>query len=195
MSEPVTQNTLRIVKVFWGLSAQLAYRRHFPAVDWLQSYSLYIDRLADWYDEEVAADWSSLRDDAMRVLQEESELEEVVRLVGVDALSFHDRLTLEAARSIREDYLHQNAFHDIDTYASLNKQYRMLKLIMNYYHEAIGALDSGVDFFDITSIPVLEKIGRAKYIEEEKINDFDAIETELRNQLTDLVADGGLDYA
>ncbi|MEX1376937.1 MAG: V-type ATP synthase subunit A [Eubacteriales bacterium] len=195
MSEPVTQNTLRIVKVFWGLSAQLAYRRHFPAVDWLQSYSLYIDRLGDWYDEEVAADWSQIRDDAMRVLQEESELEEVVRLVGVDALSFHDRLTLEAARSIREDYLHQNAFHDIDTYASLNKQYRMLKLIMSYYREAIGALDSGVDFFDITSIPVLEKIGRAKYIEEDKMEKYDTIETELRNQLTDLVADGGLDYA
>jgi len=195
MSEPVTQNTLRIVKVFWGLSAQLAYRRHFPAVDWLQSYSLYIDRLGDWYDEEVAADWSKLRDDAMRVLQEESELEEVVRLVGVDALSFHDRLTLEAARSLREDYLHQNAFHEIDTYASLQKQYRMLRLIMSYYREAIGALDSGVDFFDITAVPAIEKIGRAKYILEDNLSEYDIIETELRNQLTDLVADGGLDYA
>lgn len=195
LSEPVTQNTLRIVKVFWGLSAQLAYRRHFPAVDWLQSYSLYLDRLGDWYDEEVAPDWSELRDEAMRILQEESELEEVVRLVGVDALSYHDRLTLEAARSVREDYLHQNAFHEVDTYASLMKQYRMLKIIMHYYREGIGALDSGVDFFDIIKIPVLEKVGRAKYITEDKMDDFDEIEKELRNQLTDLVADGGLEYA
>ena len=144
-----------------------------------------MDMLGDWYDEEVAADWSKLRDDAMRVLQEESELEEVVRLVGVDALSFHDRLTLEAARSLREDYLHQNAFHEIDTYASLQKQYRMLRLIMSYYREAIGALDSGVDFFDITAVPAIEKIGRAKYIHEDNLSEYDIIETELRNRLTD----------
>jgi len=195
LSEPVTQNTLRIVKVFWGLSAQLAYRRHFPAIDWLQSYSLYVDRLGGWFDENIAADWNELRNGAMRLLQEESELEEVVRLVGVDALSFHDRLTLEAARSIREDYLHQNAFHEVDTYASLKKQYRMLRLIMAYYRQAIGALDSGADFYALVRLPVRDKIGRAKYITEDRLDDFDGLEKELKDQLSDLVADGGLDHA
>jgi len=134
LSEPVTQATLRIIKVFWGLDSSLAYRRHFPAINWLQSYSLYLDIIGKWISENISRDWETLRSDTMRILQEEAELEEIVRLVGVDALSPSDRLTLEAAKSIREDYLHQNAFHEVDTYTSLNKQYRMLKLILGFYY-------------------------------------------------------------
>ena len=195
LSEPVTQNTLRIVKVFWGLSARLAYARHFPAIDWLQSYSLYVDRLGPWYDENVSEDWSKLRTETMRLLQEEAELEEVVRLVGVDALSYHDRMTLEATRSIREDYLHQNAFHEVDTYTSLEKQYKMLNLIMTYYKHSLGALDSGAFFDDLVNLPAREKIGRAKYLKQEELGQFDIIEKEIKDQLSDLVADGGLEDA
>jgi V/A-type H+-transporting ATPase subunit A len=195
ISEPVSQNTLRIVKVFWGLSDTLAYQRHFPAIDWLQSYSLYADRLSSWFDEQVAPDFSALRGEGMRILQEEAELQEVVRLVGVDSLSFHDRLTLEAARSIREDYLHQNAFHDVDTYASLPKQHRMLRVILEWYHQAVGALNSGVEFSRLISMPVRERIGRAKYIAEGDMAAFDAIEKELKDAVADLTAAGGLDNA
>ncbi len=195
LSEPVTQNTLRIVKVFWGLSSRLAYARHFPAIDWLQSYSLYVDRLGSWYDENVSEDWSKLRTEAMRLLQEEAELQEVARLVGVDALSYHDRMTLEAARSIREDYLHQNAFHEVDTYTSLEKQYKMLNLIMVYYKQSLGALDTGAFFDDLVNLPAREKIGRSKYLTNDELDQFDAIEKEIRDQLSDLVADGGLDDA
>ena len=143
ISEPVSQATLRIVKVFWGLSAQLAYKRHFPAIDWLTSYSLYLDRLSDWFDEYVSHEWVGLRKKTMQLLQEESELEEIVRLVGVDALSLKDRLKLETARSIREDYLHQNAFHDIDTYTSLEKQYGILGLILKWGELGEKALTAG----------------------------------------------------
>ena len=146
ISEPVSQATLRIVKVFWGLSAPLAYRRHFPAIDWLTSYSLYVDQLTDWYDKNVDPDWKNLRQAAMQLLQEESELEEVVRLVGIDALSLKDRLKMEAARSLREDYLQQNAFHEIDTYASGKKQVGMLKLVLEFYRKASAALEQGADF-------------------------------------------------
>jgi V/A-type H+-transporting ATPase subunit A len=195
MSEPVTQATLRIVKVFWGLSADLAYRRHFPAIDWLNSYSLYLDRLGDWFREEVDPQWNDLRMEAMRLLQEESELEEIVRLVGVDALSLKDRLTLEAAKSIREDYLHQNAFHDVDTYASLQKQYRMFRLILEYYKRGLQALEAGADFSDIVNLSVRERIGRAKYTPEAQLQVFDEIEKELRDQMTELISEGGLEYA
>jgi len=133
LSEPVSQATLRIVKVFWGLSAQLAYKRHFPAIDWLISYSLYADRMGEWYEKNVGADFMELRAFVMNVLQEEASLEEIVRLVGMDTLSYKDRMTLETAKMIREDYLHQNAFHETDTYTSLDKQYRMLKLIKKFY--------------------------------------------------------------
>ena len=191
-SEPVTQSTLRIVKVFWGLSAQLAYQRHFPAIDWLQSYSLYLDQLGDWYGEHVAPDWNALCRDALRVLQEESSLLEVVRLVGSDALPFSDRLTLEAARSIREDYLHQNAFHEVDTYASLTKQYRMLRLIMDYYKLSLSALEQGVEFSKLESLPVREGIGRSKYIPEEEVQTaFDALDRQLRDEISGLIAQGG----
>jgi len=189
ISEPVSQATLRIVKVFWGLDSSLAYRRHFPAINWLQSYSLYLDRLDEWMNENVARDWSVLRTDALRILQEESELEEIVRLVGIDALSASDRVTLEAAKSIREDYLHQNAFHDVDTYTSLNKQYRMLKLILSFYYKGRKAVESGADIRDIFAIPVRERIGRAKYVPEDQVNSvFESIETELNQQMDALIS-------
>ncbi len=189
ISEPVSQATLRIIKVFWGLDSSLAYRRHFPAINWLTSYSLYDDKLGKWYNENIAKDWSELRGDTMRILQEESELEEIVRLVGVDALSPEDRLTLEAAKTVREDYLHQNAFHDIDTFASLHKQYRLLKLIMSFYYEGKKVLEAGAKINDIFAIPAREKAGRGKYVPEDDVNTtFDAIEKELIEQLNALVS-------
>lgn len=195
ISEPVTQATLRIVKVFWRLDAQLAYRRHFPAINWLESYSLYLDRLSQWMKDEVADGWNDLRGEAMRLLHQESELEEIVRLVGIDALSLTDRLTLETARSIREDYLHQNAFHDVDTFTSLNKQYKMLRLILEFHKLGQRALDSGAEFSQITDLPVRERIGRAKYTPEEEIQDLDEIMKELREQMSSLITEGGFEYA
>jgi len=192
LSEPVSQATLRIVKVFWGLSAPLAYKRHFPAIDWLQSYSLYADRLSDWYTENVGEYWNGLRVGAMGVLQEEASLDEIVRLVGMDALSPKDRLTMEVAKSIREDYLHQNAFHEVDTFASLNKQLRMLKLIMLYYELGNEALSVNVDIEDVIKLPVRDEIGRAKYIEEALVEDrFNSIEEQLENQFKELIGEGG----
>jgi len=189
LSEPVTQATLRIVKVFWGLDSSLAYRRHFPAINWLQSYSLYQDRIDEWMNENVARDWSKLRADTMRILQEEAELEEIVRLVGVDALSVGDRLTLEAAKSIREDFLHQNSFHEIDTYTSLHKQYRLLKLILSYYYSGKKAIEAGAGINELINLPVREKIGRAKYIVEDKVDEaIDQIEAELKEQMDALVS-------
>ena len=190
ISEPVSQATLRIVKVFWGLSAQLAYKRHFPAIDWLQSYSLYADSLSDWFDDNVTPEWKELRARALEILQREAELDEIVRLVGVDALSWKDRLTMEVARSIREDYLHQNAFHEVDTYASLPKQYRMLKLIMDYYHLSLQALDQGAELSSLTNLPVRERIGRAKYIPEEQMERFDELDRLLRDEMANLTQGG-----
>lgn len=196
LSEPVTQATLRIVKVFWGLDSSLAYRRHFPAINWLESYSLYLDVLDDWISAHVAKDWNQLRADTMRLLQEEAELEEIVRLVGVDALSPSDRLVLEAAKSIREDYLHQNAFHEVDTYTSLHKQYRMLKLILAFYYQGKKALEAGVGIKELFNLPVRERIGRAKYTPEEQVDGvFDQIETDLKAQIDALSAKEGLQYA
>lgn len=194
-SEPVTQATLRIVKVFWGLDSQLAYRRHFPAINWLTSYSLYLDRLNEWYIREISEEWPKLRQEAMSLLQEEAQLEEIVRLVGVDALSVKDRLVLEAAKSIREDYLHQNAFHEVDTYTSLIKQYKMLKLIIEFYHLGQRALDSGAEFSQVVSLPVRERIGRAKYISEDQLEQLDEILNELKEQMSSLMSEGGVSYA
>ena len=190
ISEPVSQATLRIVKVFWGLSASLAYQRHFPAIDWLQSYSLYVDRLEKWFGENVAEQWIANRQEAMAVLQKESELNEIVRLVGVDALGWKDRLTLETARSIREDYLHQNAFDSVDTYTSLEKQYRMLSLILEFQNRGEAALDAGADYSKVIALPVRERIGRAKYSPEEEIREFDKIESELSEQMAALTEGG-----
>ena len=189
ISEPVSQATLRIVKVFWCLDSSLAYRRHFPAINWLQSYSLYIDRLTKWYEENVSKDFPKMRAEAIMLLQEEAELEEIVQLVGADALSFEDRIKLEASKSIREDYLHQNAFHDVDTYSSLNKQYKMLKLILSYYELAKDATGKNASFSRLVSLPVRESIGRFKYIEEEKIDQaYDEIQTELKKEIADLIS-------
>ncbi len=166
ISEPVSQATLRIVKVFWCLSASLAYARHFPAIDWLQSYSLYSDRLRNYYNTSVSPDWAGMVNKMMNILQEEAELNEIVRLVGVDALSFKDRITLECARSIREDFLHQNSFHEVDTYTSLEKQHDMMKLILTWYEKAEAALEQHVHLGKLIDMPVREEIGRMKYIPE-----------------------------
>jgi len=184
LSEPVTQSTLRIVKVFWALAARLAEARHFPAIDWLQSYSLYSDRMDTYFDRHVNAEWSDSRRDAMRLLQREAELDEIVRLVGLDALSPSDRLTLETAKSIREDFLHQNAFHEIDTYTSLKKQYRMLHLILFFYRESEQAMAGGFALEKILKLPVRVEIARAKYIPEKDLDPaFDAIESHIQAQL------------
>lgn len=189
LSEPVAQATLRIVKVFWGLSANLAYKRHFPAIDWLISYSLYADRLAPWYVRNASPDFSELRAFAIHILQEEAELEEIVRLVGADSLSFKDRLTLETAKSIREDFLHQNAFHETDTYTSVSKQCKMLRLIFEFYRLGLEALQSGATYARLVNLPVREKIGRSKYIAEQDIDQFNAIFDELKREIRGL--DGG----
>lgn len=188
LSEPVSQATLRIVKVFWGLSASLAYKRHFPAIDWLTSYSLYDDKLESWYSDNVAEDWNALKQELRFVLQEESQLNEIVRLVGVDALGAKDRLTMETAKSIREDYLHQNAFHEVDTYTSLNKQYKMMKLILGFYHEATAALSDGVELNDLLKLPVREQIGRAKYVEEAHLDKLDEIQRNIKKEINALKA-------
>ncbi|HHT15333.1 MAG: V-type ATP synthase subunit A [Christensenellales bacterium] len=191
ISEPVSQATLRIVKVFWGLSAQLAYSRHFPAIDWLQSYSLYVSSMSEWFDENVGADWNVLRQKAMDILQRESELNEIVRLVGIDALSREDRLTMEAARSIREDYLHQNAFDDVDTYTSLEKQHLMLNLVLQYDKLGHQALKDGASLNVLLSLPVRDQIARAKYIEEKDLQQFEQIEKELSEQMAQLTQEEG----
>ena len=170
ISEPVSQATLRIVKVFWGLDANLAYKRHFPAINWLTSYSLYVDLLKNWYSENVDKDWMTYRGRLMSILQEEAELEEIVKLVGMDALSPSDRLKMETARSIREDFLHQLAFHEVDTYTSLKKQLYMMKLILMYYDLSAEAIKGGAQIDDIASLAVREKIGRFKYVKEEDID-------------------------
>ena len=193
LSEPVTQATLRIVKVFWGLDAQLAYRRHFPAINWLNSYSLYLDSIGRWMDRNVSEEWVDLRTRAMTILQEEANLEEIVRLVGIDALSESDRLKLEVAKSIREDYLMQNAFHDVDTYSSLQKQYKMLKLVLSFQDEAERALKAGVYLEKITSMGELrDKIARAKFIPEEEMGRIDEIGEELRRDIDKLIAEEGV---
>jgi len=189
LSEPVAQATLRIVKVFWGLSASLAYKRHFPAVDWIASYSLYADRLGEWYGENVGEEWLALRAACMRILQEEAQLDEIVRLVGMDALSPANRLTMETAKSIREDYLHQNAFHEVDTYTSLDKQQFMMRLILEFDRLAGDALDQNVDIEDILELPVREQIGRAKYIPETEMGRFDEILLEIKKEMSELVGD------
>lgn len=168
ISEPVSQATLRIVKVFWGLDSSLAYKRHFPAINWLNSYSLYLDALSPWYNQRVAPDWMDCRHRLMAILQQEAELDEIVKLVGMDALSAPDRLKLEAARSIREDFLHQDAFHEVDTYTPLGKQHLMMLLILAYYDLSLDALENGAEVDALLSLPVREKIGRFKYAPSDK---------------------------
>ena len=188
ISEPVSQATLRIVKVFWGLDANLAYKRHFPAINWLTSYSLYTDRLADWFSKNAAPDFMELRGKLMTLLQEESELQEIVNLVGMDALSAPDRLKLETSRSIREDYLHQNAFDPTDTYTSLGKQVLMMRAILAYYDKAKEALANGADIEMLVNLPVRERIGRYKYVPEDKVRDeFESIKALLDSEIKDVL--------
>ena len=192
ISEPVSQATLRIVKVFWGLDAQLAYKRHFPSINWLNSYSLYEETVDNWMNKEVAEDWSALRKEAMALLQEESSLQEIVSLVGIDALSEKDRLKLEIAKSIREDYLQQNAFHEVDTYTSLNKQYKMLKLILFFRKEAEKALEAGVYINEILNLAELrDKIARSKYITEGELSKIDGIAAEVTATIDELIKEKG----
>ena len=170
-SEPVSQATLRIVKVFWGLDASLAYKRHFPAINWLKSYSLYLDDMEKWFNGQVAEDWMEGRQKMMTLLQEEAELEEIVKMVGMDALSPSDRLKMEAARSIREDFLHQNSFHEVDTYTSLKKQHMMMVLVNEFFDRATDALKEGASLQKLISMPVREQIGRFKYVTEDKLDE------------------------
>jgi len=189
ISEPVTQATLRIVKVFWSLDSNLAYKRHFPAVNWLTSYSLYVDTMEKWFNAQVESDWTELRGRLMLLLQEEAELDEIVKLVGMDALSAPDRLKLEAARSIREDFLHQDAFHEVDTFTSLKKQHMMMQLVLAYYDQAGEALGKGVNIERLVNLPVRETIGRFKYTPEDGLdaafNDIlDTLRAEINDELS-----------
>lgn len=188
ISEPVSQATLRIVKVFWGLDSNLAYQRHFPAINWLTSYSLYVDSLGQWFDSNVSKDWMTCRSRFMSILHDESELKEIVKLVGMDALSSRDRLKMETARSIREDFLHQLAFHEVDTYTSLKKQLYMMQLILNFNDEAEESLEKGADIEEVAVLPVREKIGRFKYVEEKNIDDeFSKVSVEISSELKELL--------
>ena len=184
ISEPVSQATLRIVKVFWGLDASLAYKRHFPAINWLTSYSLYVDLLTNWYSENVSEDWMALRGRLMSILHDESELEEIVKLVGMDALSPSDRLKMETARSIREDFLHQLAFHEVDTYTSLKKQLYMMKAILAYFDLCSETLNQNAPIDVLVSLPVRERIGRFKYVKEDDIDtEYEEILKQLHKEL------------
>ncbi len=188
ISEPVTQATLRIVKVFWGLDASLAYRRHFPAINWLNSYSLYRDRLTGWFSEHVAKDWMDYTGRCLKTLQIEADLQEIVKLVGMDALSPDDRLTLDVAQSIREDFLQQNAFWDVDSFTPLDKQHGMLELIFCFEDEARRAIRAGADIEDICSLSVHERIGRAKTVPNDDYREeFDSIKAEIKKQIDLLV--------
>ncbi|KAF2958990.1 ATP synthase subunit A [Thermotoga sp. Ku-13t] len=186
LSDPVVQATLRVVKVFWGLDASLAFSRHFPAVNWLISYSLYLDVVKDYWSQHVAEDWYELRQQAMSILQREAELQDIVRLVGMEALSPQDRLVLETARSIREDFLHQNALHEVDTYTSPRKQYLMLKNIMNFYRIASKLLDEGVPLQSILKLPEREKIARMKFVSESRISEIENLIKEVEEKLLSL---------
>ncbi len=188
ISEPVSQATLRIVKVFWGLDSSLAYKRHFPAINWLTSYSLYADSMEKWFSENVNPKWPESRARLMRVLQEEAELQEIVQLVGIDAVSASDRITLEAARSIREDYLHQNAFHDVDTFSSMKKQFLLMELVLAFYDKSTKALKDGATVNELLNLKTREKIGRFKYIAEDDIESvYENIAAELDGEIISLL--------
>lgn len=192
ISEPVSQATLRIVKVFWGLDSQLAYRRHFPAINWLNSYSLYQTKIDEWMDQNTDSKFSSNRTKAMALLQEESSLQEIVRLVGKDTLSEKDQLKLEAAKSIREDFLQQNAFHEVDTFTSTKKQNKMLNLVLAFYEEGLKALENGVYLSELEKMEVRDQIARAKYIREEDIDKIDEILENLKKEINSLMEKGGM---
>ena len=194
ISEPVTQNTLRIVKVFWALDSMLAQKRHFPSINWLNSYSLYEDQINSYLDQLMGPRWSEMVNEAMAILQEESRLEEIVQLVGMDSLSQKDRLTMMTARSLRQDYLQQNAFDDVDTYTSRNKQFKMLENILYFDEQAKRALQLGAYLDDITkgTIDLRERIARSKYIPEEELTRLDAIKQDTKALLQKIVETGGI---
>ena len=191
LSEPVTQNTLRVTKVFWGLDANLAYQRHFPAINWLNSYSLYTERLDPYWDEKFDDQWSGLRVEAMSLLEQESQLNEIVRLVGIDALSRDERMVMETAKSLREDFLHQNAFHEIDTYASMDKQFKMLKTIVAFHHAGLDALHKGAAMNKLFNLPVREQIARMRYLEEKDIGQIDKLDDVIKEQINGIIPVGG----
>ena len=190
LSEPVTQATLRIIKTFWGLDSSLAYSRHFPAINWLTSYSLYVNNLEDWFKSNIASDWCEIRSEVIKILSKEAELQEIVKLVGADSLAFKDRLLLEIARSIREDFLHQNAFHKTDTFSSLKKQYLLLKLILKFYSDVSRLENTQTNIDDIVKFKSLEKIGRFKYVDEQNIEDeYRKIDEEINKEVSDILGD------
>ena len=194
LSEPVAQATMRIVKVFWSLDASLAYRRHFPAINWLNSYSLYLNAVTPWYDEHMGADFIRNRNRAMHLLQEENELNEIVQLVGKDSLSPKDQLTLEIARMLREDFLQQNAFMDVDAYSSFDRQMRLLALILHYEDLCRGAIDKGAALPALYAIPARERLGWAKYAAaEEYAANYEQVYAEMDSQIADLVKKAGED--
>lgn len=191
LSEPVTQNTLRVTKVFWGLDAALAYQRHFPAINWLTSYSLYADTLGAYWDAIYDEEWSVFRTEAMSLLEDEDKLREIVRLVGIDSLSKEERMILETAKSIREDFLHQNAFHEIDTYASMDKQFKMLRNILEFHHMSMEALSRGTLLRELLELPVRESIARMRYVEEKNMQILDALLKEMSDQIGEVMPEGG----
>lgn len=191
LSEPVTQNTLRVTKVFWGLDAQLAYQRHFPAINWLNSYSLYAQKLGEYWDGFYDGEWSVFRTDAMSLLEDEDKLKEIVRLVGVDALSKEERMVLETAKSIREDFLHQNSFHEIDTYASMDKQFKMLRNILTFHDLGMQALTRGATLRSVIDLPIRDDIARMRYVEEQDLVKLDELEDKIKAVLGKLLAMGG----
>ncbi|OUO94878.1 V-type ATP synthase subunit A [Cloacibacillus sp. An23] len=191
LSEPVTQNTLRVTKVFWGLDSQLAYQRHFPAINWLNSYSLYAQKLGDYWDGFYDGEWSVYRTEAMSLLEDEDKLKEIVRLVGVDALSKEERMVLETSKSIREDFLHQNSFHEIDTYASMDKQFKMLRNILTFHSLGMQVLKRGGSMRSVFDMPVREEIARMRYTEENELAKLDELEAKIKTELGKLLAMGG----
>ncbi|MFA7578022.1 MAG: V-type ATP synthase subunit A [Candidatus Muiribacteriota bacterium] len=188
LSEPVTQNTLRIVKVFWSLDYKLAHARHFPAINWLNSYSLYHSNIREYFDKELGSDWNEKKNTALRLLQEEAELEEIVRLVGIDALSVRERIVLEVTKSLREDYLQQNAFDDEDSYTSLAKQFRLLKLVLAFYEEAMALYESGkdIDLDKLIKMPIRTEVARAHFLPESNLDAFDTLEKKFREEIRSL---------
>jgi len=187
LSDPVVQATLRVVKVFWSLEARLAYSRHFPAISWLNSYSLYIDNIRDYVTKNVQEDYFDLQAEAMRILEKESELEEIVRLVGVDALSGPDRLILLTARMLREDFLHQIAYHEVDTYSSMEKQYKMMDTIIYFYNQATGYLKINADIKAIENMRVRDEIARMKYIKKDDIGKIDKIKEDIDKEFSSII--------
>jgi len=189
LSDPVVQGTLKVVKVFWALEDKLAYRRHFPAISWINSYSLYLDNIDDFLKENLGEEWMKMCREGMKLLQQETDLQEIVRLVGMDTISVSDRLILETAKSIREDFLHQNAFHEIDTYTSLKKQYRMLKLIMMLHEKSIQAVGNGTPIESLINLKIREDISRMRFIEEKNLNKFSELEKRVEEEISKVVVE------